>query len=239
MVNYIIMDTCDLTLERITDGKKILSTTTTLANLEQTVDETNLQAGIGGSTIAVLSSNKQITLGVTDALWSLEGLEVTQGVRINPTGTATVIKRAGATVSGADGTIVNAPATLTEAEVLLQDGTYAVVPVVAGVFTVPVNADTSCPELSVIYKTEITGESLEFRASSSSETYRAQLYTIAYDPQTMQVVKDVYITFDQVKPSGNFTMNFALGTAITPEMSLQVLKPKCSDVLGRIILEDR
>lgn len=240
MKNYIIMDTCDVILTRLSDGKKALDTTTTLANINQTVDENNLQAGIGGTTIAKISTNKQITVDVTDALWSLEHLELSQGVRINPTGTATVDVKDVATFTGTSGTIaalVSTPA-VTKAQVM-ANGVWVEVAVEDGVFTLPTGVDTSCPTIQVIYQKTVTGESLKFDSTKFSENYKMQLYTIAYDPETMEVVKDVYIVFDNVSPSGNFSLNFQLGTAITPEMQFQVLKPKCGTELGQITLVDR
>lgn len=239
---YIIMDTLDMELTRHSDGSKVLSTTTTLGAISQSVTEDRLKAGIGAGDIAVITSEQEMAVNVTDAVFSPAFLEVTQGVKFAE-GTTKVSKRTTATVTDNAGTlsatIPNAPAGLTQATVVESNGETTEVTVTTGKFTVPVGVEVADKGvLTVIYETDVTGDVLEFDITKQSENFKCQLSTIMYDSDTMEIVKNLYIVFDNVKPSKAFDLSFEMSNPIAPELNLMVLKPKNSNILGRIVFED-
>lgn len=238
---YVIADTCDVTWERIRDGKIVMTTESQLASISQAVSEERIFGGIGGGTVALISTQKEIDLAVRDSLWMLDYLEMTQGVEVNPEGKTTIIKQIEGVVedNGGELEIKIDNNTVTEGILVDKDGTQEPLTLTTGVAALPqgsgfVEGDT----VKVFIKEEITGEMITFDSDKFSEKYRATYRTIAYDPSTMEHKKDIVIQFDEVKPSGNFDISFELNTPIAPEMNFTVLTPIGKKEMGRILVTD-
>lgn len=241
----LINDTAEATFTRLSDGHKVLMHETQLASLSQTVSEEKLKGGIGNGTIALLRTDKEMELSVRNALWDAEYLAMTQGTEFKPDGKVTVTKVYRADVLADDSEApeaVIADKTYTgTATVVLPDGTRKEdVTITAGVVdpTTIATLDTGKDKVEVIFEQEVTGDIATFDSKKFGEKYRAEYYTIAYDPDTMEVVQDIYIIFDEVTPSGNFDMSFENGTAMTPEINFTVTNPRGSSELGRIVRVD-
>lgn len=244
----LINDTAEATFTRLSDGHLVLAHETQLASLSQTVSEEKLKGGIGNGTIALLRTDKEQELTVRNALWDAEYLAMTQGTEFK-NGTTTVTKKYNGTVRKGD---------LDALEVVLEDATFSAatgdgaiavspdgtqekgVEVTAGKFPVPVAfADAKVGDSVQVLKIEdVTGDVATFDSKKFGEKYKAQYYTIGYDPDTMEHVQDIYIIFDEVTPSGNFDMSFENGTAMTPEITFTVTNPKGKTEVGRIIRVD-
>lgn len=239
---YVIADTCDVTWERIRDGKVVMTTESQLASISQAVSEERIYGGIGGGTVALISSQKEIDLSVRDALWMLDYLEMTQGVEVDPAGTATIItKKLEGKVEDNGGTLeVKIDDTaVTGAIIVDKDGSHEPATFTTGVATLPLPATAADGDTVTVYvKEDVTGETVTFNADKFSELYRCTYKTIAFDPSTMEHKKDVIIQFDSVKPSGSFDMSFEMNSPIAPEMNFTVLTPQNTKEMGRILVTD-
>lgn len=238
---YVIADTCDVTWERISDGKIVMTTESQLASISQAVSEERIYGGIGGGTVALVSSQKEIDLAVRDALWMLDYLEMTQGVSVDPAGTASIFKATEGTVADNAGTleVTISNTTATEGVLFENDGSQTPITLATGVAIVPVGSNVVDGDtVRVLYKDEVTGEMVTFNSDKFSEKFRVTYRTIAFEPKTMAHAKDIIIQFDEVKPSGNFDMSFEVNTAIAPEMNFTVLTPIGKKEMGRILVTD-
>lgn len=57
-------------------------------------------------------------------------------------------------------------------------------------------------------ETTVTGDVLDFKADSFPKNYFVQLKTIVYDPDTNEVVADLYFIFDKALPDGALSEAF-------------------------------
>lgn len=235
----VINDTADVIWKRISDGHTVFTTEAQLASISQAVDEEKLYGGIGNRPVALLRSNKEIDLAVRNALWDLEYLSMTQGVAVEPDGKAQVKKIEALTVQDNGGElIVEISDTAIDGEVVVYDIDGSQSSVLATGKEVVVSEGFKAKEgddVTVIYKREVTGESVAFDSKKFSEKYSVEYQTIAYDPETMLPVYDIYIQFYEVIPSGEFEMSLENGTALTPELNFTVVAPAGETVMGRIV----
>ncbi|HLG28299.1 MAG TPA: hypothetical protein VI423_10980 [Paenisporosarcina sp.] len=239
--NYVVMDTCNLFLKAKSDGATIMSTTLQLASISQSITDERLKGGIGNGTLAILSTDKELTVNTRDALWNMDYLAMSQGVKVNASGAATIRKTETVVVVGTTtltATVVGTP-TGTTATYIDKDGSQKSGTVSAKVVTLTGGTFTAGEFVTVFYDASVTGEMVVFDSKTFSEKYSLELQTIAYDVASNIVVKDIYIQFDEVKPEGNFEMSFEAGSAISPELSFMVLTPQSSSVMGRIISVNR
>lgn len=93
-------------------------------------------------------------------------------------------------------------------------------------------------QVNVLVLVKATGMGISVRSDVFPEKFKLTYRTVAYDPQTMEHVKDIIIQFNEVKPSANFDLGFEMSTPIAPEFTLQVTKPQGCTELGRIIAVD-
>lgn len=90
-------------------------------------------------------------------------------------------------------------------------------------------------EVTVIYTETVTGDSIEFNAEKFSKNVRLELQTIAYDLNTNEVDSDLYFIFPRASVSDDFSLSFEAGNVITPEMTFDILQPKCGSAMGEMI----
>ncbi len=237
----VVMDTVNVFMKRKSDGHVIAKTKTQMGSISQTVTSEKLYGAIGNKTVAILETQKEITLSYRNALWDLEYLSMTQGVKVEKK-TAKVKKTETLKVTENEG-ILNITLSSTPVDntvvVFGKDGEQKQVESESGSVEIPADFGVAGDDIVVVYDEEVTGEGVSFNSDKFSELYEIEMATIAYDPKTMKVVKDLYIQFDNVKPSGEFDMTFENGQALTPEISLEVIGGDNTSELGRIFTVDR
>lgn len=86
--------------------------------------------------------------------------------------------------------------------------------------------------------TMLTGDVLDFTASSLPKVVDAQLRTICYDKDTNEVVADLYYVFPKAQPDGNLNEDFSAGDNQTQEISFTALSDK-DDSYGKVIIIPR
>lgn len=230
MALYVI-DVADVAFKRKSDGHIVFTSEAQMSSLSQTVDEEAIQGGIGSKTLYTVKSNKQMELSVRNATFNLEWLAMTQGVKVEDGGVATVMKDY--TVDVADGAAaVDAPdGTVT---IVNEDKESQTAEAASGSVTIPSDFAADGDSITVIAEEEVIGKSVEIRSDKFSEKYEVQYKTIVYDNNTDTHVHDLYINFYEVSPSSAFDLSLENGTAFTPELTFTAMANKQNEI-GKMI----
>lgn len=242
-MKLLISDTADAVIKRKSDGHVFITAETQLTSLAQSLGiNEKVFGGIGNKPLTIMRGQKEITSTLRNAFFDLELLSMTQGVAINEAGTASVYKREDdLTVTDNAGTlkVTITNTTVTTVYVRNTGGETVEAASATGVVTVPVGHAVVGDKVSVSYKEAVTGNVVTFDAEKFSEAYEIEYHTIGYNPDTNQVVKDIYIQLDHAVPSSDFDMSFENGNAIAPEITFDALTPANSKEIGRIVEVDR
>ena len=229
MALYVI-DVADVTFKRKSDGHIVFTSEAQMSSLSQTVDEEAIQGGIGSKTLYTVKSNKQMELSVRNATFNLEWLAMTQGVKVEDGGVATVMKDY--TVDVAEGAVeVDVEGTVT---IVNEDKESQTAEASSGSVTIPAEFAADGESITVIAEEEVIGKSVEIRSDKFSEKYEVQYKTIVYDNSTDKHVHDLYINFYEVSPSSAFDLSLENGTAFTPELTFTAMANKHSEI-GKMI----
>jgi|SRR5699024_1442371 len=227
-----IMDVADVTFKRKSDQHVVFTSEAQMSSLNQTVDEETIQGGIGSRSIYTIKSNKQLELTVRNATFDLEWLAMTQGVKVNESGTATVMKQYSGTVES--GAVAIEPTVSGEVSILNKDRRSKTATATAGSVTVDAEFAADGENVDVIVEEEVTGRSVQMRADKFAEKYEVQYRTVVYDAETEEHTDDLYIQFYEVSPSSSFEMSLENGAAFTPELTFTATANKSSE-LGQMI----
>lgn len=235
----LINDTADVVFTRKSDGKKIFTAEAQLASISQAITEEKLKGGIGNKTVALLRSDKEITLQVRNALFDLGWLSMTQGVAVEENGQATInFKEDDLVVTDNLGTLevtITGTPSDTTAQIINSKGEVEEAAITGSKVTVPVGHAVAGEKVAVSYLKEVTGNLVSFDSKRFSENYAVEYHTIEYNPETNEVVADLYIQFDNTVPSGSFDLSFENGSAISPELSFEALASATGSEIGRMI----
>lgn len=235
MGKKIIQDVAEVIVTNIDTGKIVMIGEGTTTGISQTISEEKVKAGIGNKTIYLIRSDKEINLNIVSATFDTEFFAMTQGVSVDEAGTGIVTRsvkvKAKDNMGSVEITIPNAPVGLTEAIVAGADEEQSKVTVTTGVAIVPVGI-LAGEEVTVFYKEDITGRSIEMNSSKFASKFRVEYRTIAYDIATATVDSDIYYIFDECIPSGAFDMALQNGTVYSPEINFSVTNPIGSDTMG-------
>lgn len=230
MALYVI-DVADVTFKRKSDGHIVFTSEAQMSSLSQTVDEEAIQGGIGSKTLYTVKSNKQMELSVRNATFNLEWLAMTQGVKVEDGGVATVMKdytvdvaEGAAAVDAPDGTVT----------IVNEDKESQTAEAADGSVIIPAEFAADGDSITVIAEEEVVGKSVEIRSDKFSEKYEVQYKTIVYDNTTDTHVHDLYINFYEVSPSSAFDLSLENGTAFTPELTFTAMANKQSEI-GKMI----
>lgn len=243
-MKLLISDSAEVTIKRKSDSHVFATAEAQLAGISQTlgINET-IYGGIGSKPLARVRGQKEITATVRNAFLDLELLSTTQGVAVKKDGTATIYKRENqlkveSNVDQLQVTIKGAPID-NKVHLVNPQGDVVEVTAEGQTVSVPSKFAKEGDLLSVIYQEDVTGEIVEIRADKFSEAYTMEFHTIGYDPNTNQVVRDIYIQLDHVIPSADFELNFENGTPIAPEITFDCLAAPNTENIGRIITVPR
>lgn len=173
MKHYLIHDTLEAFLKSGDD--LYFFGMTTNGNINKSVNQEKIRAGIGNKVAAVLSTDNEMDFSITTGLHYHEIYEIQSGQKF--------AESAGIEITdvelGDDGTITATPKT-------------------------------------------VTGDVLEFKADSFPKNHHVQLRTIVYDPDTNEVVADMYFIFDKALPDGALAEAFQAGNK-TSEISFSTM----------------
>lgn len=226
-----IMDVCDVTFTRKSDGHVVFTSEAQTSTLSQTVDEETIQGGIGSRSIYTIKSNKAVELTVRNATFDLEWLAMTQGVK-TISGNEFVVKKKIEGVLGEDLSI-DAPESVADGDtisVLNKHKQSTKVTVATGSATVEAGFAEPGDKVQIVYDATVTGDTVEMRADKFAEKYEVQYNTVVYDADTEAHVYDLYINFFEVSPSSAFDMSLENGTAFTPELTFQATSNENAEI---------
>lgn len=237
-MKVLVNDTCDVYYRRKSDGHLVFTSEAQLASISQQVTEEKLKGGIGNRTIALLRSDKEITLNTRLALFDKEYLAMTQGVEVTAESVNVydreenlkVVDNSGVLEVTITGTPVDNTVTVINANGESEQATIA-----SKVVTIPTGHALEDELVTIVYKKAENGSTVSFNADKFSEKYEVEYKTICYNPDTNEVVSDIYIQFYDVTPSGSVDLSFENGNALTPELSFEASAPKGSNVIGKYI----
>lgn len=238
----IIQDTCDVVFKRISDGKVILTAEAQLASVSQSIQEDKVKGGIGNRDIAIIRSEKEVTLSVRSAMFDSEWLEMVSGTSYEQE-THTIHKKE-------DGLVVKTNALKREVEIVgvprvggkvyafNSKGEQKVMNSSAVVDKTVDVTDITEKEgeiVTVLYEQDATGQTLTIDTTAFPSKFMVEYHTIQYDADTNEVVNDLYWIFDGATPAGNFDYSFESGSAIAPEVEFTALAPLGSSRIGRVM----
>ena len=219
MALYVI-DVADVTFKRKSDGHIVFTSEAQMSSLSQSVDEEAIQGGIGSKTLYTVKSNKQMELSVRNATFNLEWLAMTQGVKVEDGGVATIMRDYTVDV---DAGKVEVDASVTGTVTIVnEDKASQTAEATAGSVTIPAEFAANGESITVIAEDKF------------SEKYEVQYKTIVYDNTTDTHVHDLFINFYEVSPSSAFDLSLENGTAFTPELTFTAMANKQNEI-GKMI----
>lgn len=243
-MKLLVIDTADCVMKRKSDGHIFITAEAQLSSISGTLGiNEKIFGGIGNKSLAVMKGQKEVTSTLRNAFYDQQFLALTQGVAIKEDGSATVYKtekslkvadNAGALEITITGTPIDNTVHIRNAKGDVEQATST-----TGKVTVPVGHATEGELVSVTYQEAVTGDILELDSEKFAEAFTLEYHTIAYDPDTNAVVKDIYIQLDHVIPSDDFELSLENGTAVAPEVTFECLAAPNSTQIGRIIEVDR
>jgi len=232
-----VHDTADVVLTRKSDGYEIFSATTQSISLDQSVNEEEIKGGIGNSTQYTIKSDKSLEITIQDALFDINWLAATQGVKVDENGKATV-KQTEIIEVGDAGALKIADVEATKAIVIGNDGKNHEVTFSNGSATVEELTKEKGRNVTVSYQKDMTGKKIDIRADRFAEKYQAQLRTVAYDQETEKIAHNLFVLFENVTPSSEFSMSLEAGSPLAPEIKLRASADPKTKAIGTILLTE-
>lgn len=238
-----IADTADVVFRRKSDGHVVFTAEAQLAGLTSSAESEIIRGGIGNMALYQIRHSKGNDLTVRNATFSLEYLAMTQGVAVQEDGTAVVSEvEKGLKVEDDGGSLkVTIKGTPIESTVTVINARGESDKAVVTTNTVDIQTGFAeeGEKVTVVYKTEVTGNVVNIDADKFSEGYEVQYKTIEYDTVSNKVVKDIYFIFDNAVPASDFEMQLENGTAYTPELTFTAMADPDTRQIGRIVEVER
>lgn len=242
-MKLLVIDTADVVMKRKRDGHIFITAEAQLSSISGTLGiNEKIYGGIGNKALAVMKGQKEVTSTLRNAFYDTEFLALTQGVAIEEGGAALVYKTEKSLIVEENAGVLEVTisnATVTTVHVRNAKGATEVATATAGKVAVPEGHAAVGEIVSVTYQADVTGDIVQLDSEKFAEAYTLEYHTIAYDPDTNAVVKDIYIQLDHVIPMDEFELSLENGTAIAPEVNFECLAAPNSTQIGRIIEVDR
>lgn len=243
MTKLLIIDTADAVMKRKSDDKVFVTSEAQLASISQSLGiDDKIYGGIGNKPLAIMKGQKEVSSTLRNSFYDKSFLSMTQGVSVE-SGKATVYKtEKGLKVAENGGALsVTITGNPIGGTVLVTDKMGETVPAAVATksVTIPEGLATAGELITVRYQEEVTGDIVRLDGDKFAEAYYLEYHTIAYDPATNKVVKDIYIQLDHVVPGGDFELSFENGNAIAPEITFEAMVEPGTESIGRVIEVDR
>jgi hypothetical protein len=242
----------DIFLVNLVDDNNDVIATSTLqeGNLEVSVSENDVRGGRGNALLAVLHSDRDIAINLTDAEFRYDWLAKQLGQDIvTGAGTAYAMPKWYTTVDGAgtgtdpEITLDKTPSDTATLAIYNESGQKVTGFTVSGSV---VDFTSASPAVGVgddvdvrtyTYATSASAETITIDNTIFAKGVKAILETLEIDSEENPTHKLQY-QFDKAIPSGNFSINTSSErTANTQAFNLRVVKPATSNVVGRVVRE--
>lgn len=243
-MKLLVIDTADVVMKRKSDGHIFITAEAQLTSISQSLGiNEKIYGGIGNKPLAIMKGQKEVSSTLRNAFYDQEFLSLTQGVAIKKDGSATVYKteKSLRVVKNEDGLEVTITGTPLDNTVHVRNakGEVEVSTATTNKVIIPTGHAVEGEIVSVTYQESIKGDIVELDAEKFAEAFTLEYHTIAYDPDTNKVVKDIYIQLDHVIPSDEFELSLENGNAIAPEVNFECMAAPNDTSIGRIIEVDR
>lgn len=235
--DILVYDVCECLMTDEKTGKKYFFGLASKSDVNQKIKQEFLKGGIGMRTIGVIQSDKSIEFSVETVIHNDQIYEIQNGtsfikkeVIVNKVVEVEVLK---------DDEIVlkekELPIAGSKIMVIKQDNTE-----VEGTFDDSLNTITATGVATgewvrVIYETSVEAEVLPLDSTKFPKNYKVELHTIAYNPDTEEVVGDIYWKFDKCLPSGEINAGYEGAKSNGDSMKFTALTPKHRTQYGQYI----
>ena len=219
----------------------VASATLQDANIEITANTSDVRGGQGNPLIAILHSERDINIPITDVKWDYKYLAMFLGQTIK-TGAGVAYSFPEWYEASEENEVVSITLNETPADgetlsYTAEDGT-TVTGAASGktvTFATGVKNGDSVLVSAYKYVTSASTENIDFDSNVFAKDFTIILETIELDDDTEPTHRLQYI-FDRSKPAGNFNLNTTSErNASTQQMSFRVLKPRTSTKVGRAL----
>lgn len=238
-----VADVFDVIIQDLVTGETIATTTLQEANIEVNVEETEIRGGKGNTLLGILHSARDITISLNDTTFRPEylarqlGQPIVTGQGIayaapkwyTATGTTTVkitLDKAPLSTGHeikmykADGSPITSGFTVNGSDVTFSSG------VVAG---------DKIEVRTYKYQSPTNTQTINIDANTFAKGVRVILQTVEVDGDE-NLVATLQYQFDKAVPNGSFTINTnSQREASAQEMTIRVLKPADTTVVGRLL----
>ena len=201
---------------------------TSSAGINKAVSADDIRCGIGAGIATRIFTANDLTVTVETGLYANAFIEMQSGEKFDDTQTpivwkAETVKAETTTAPAAKLTITGTPV---DGEFYVQDrfgmsidgGTIA-----AKVITIGTGL-TDGEMYTVVYPEAQTGAyTLEFKTASFPKVTGIMLHTIAYDPDTDEVLADIYWDIPKASPDGNLDLAYAIQTNTATSATFRAL----------------
>lgn len=214
------------------------------ANIEVSQDTNDVRAGKGNGLYAILHSNQDININLTDVVWDLKSVALHLGQEVI-TGEATawaMPKDYQVSNDGTDDKITLDNTPISEADLVIHDKDGELIAdsnyLLSGsdvTFSGGVAVGDWVTVQTYKYTTDATAETVKIEQDKFPKDVMIVLETLEIDQNESPKSKIQY-QFDRTKPSASFSINTSSErNANTHESSFRVMKPKHTSEVGRVI----
>jgi hypothetical protein len=235
-MNRVFQDVCDVVFRRISDKKIVFTGIADTTGFKQTVKKDKVKGGIGNGDVAILRSDKEVALDITNAIMDLDWLEMSAGVSFTEKEGNVYKREKGLILTGGKVTLPTGSTPVDDKVILIDSIGKQFVAVYDDVAkTATITGGKEGDVYLALFEMEIIGSILSLDVSKFSENYYVEMSTICYNPETNEVYSDVYYQFDKCSPSSDIEMSLKAGANNQPKITIDILKNPNSTEIGRII----
>jgi len=235
----LVKDTADV-YYHLTNGETRYFGCMETSGIEKTWDTEDIRCGIGFGIATIMYTNPDMTISFTPAFWndhfieSAVGSTFAEGVNLNVWDTEEVLF----TIASADAT-ATITGTPVDSVVKVQDrqGKFYPATFSAGTVTVTGGALLDGLKLPVSYQKAVTGNVLSLSTEEIPKVRGITIKTIAYDPDSNEVISDLYWKFEKVVDDGSLSLALQGATKSQTEITAKVLP--VDNKFGEYIVVDR
>lgn len=238
-MNTVIFDTCDVVFKRISDGKIVFTAVAQMSSVEQKIKEEKVKGGIGNGDVAILRTDKEVTLKVKNAIFDSAWMEMVAGVEYSSATKTVFYSQKGLVLTGGKVNLDKVPKNEDDIILINSVGKQFVATYDDVAETATIVGGAEGEMYAALYEIEVTGNVLPIDITKFAENYYVEYHTIEYSPETNKVIKDIYWQFDKVLPVSQFNISFEAGKNYSPEVEFNILKNPNSTEVGRVIEVDR
>lgn len=237
MNNVLLQDVAEVYIRDTVTSKAYFFGITTRNEVNQTIQQTVLKGGIGNGVRGVIQSDKEIKFSVT-TLFSADDLKAIQSGKDFVSGSITVQDNEVVECAGGKLTITGTPKTGTTPVVFDAHGKAISGTFADKTFTITGNAVEGAL-YTVVYPVDVTGDILSLDSKAFPKSYYVEMHTIGYDPDTMEVICDIYWIFNKALPNGSLQEAYEAGRQVGSDVEFTAMLRAGETEYGKYVVIPR